>query len=86
MTKKQCELVKSLLAQTRFNTTDGDFYQSIDESKWNDLEYCAISIFPRDGRKEFHVFDLEYIMNVCSAVNVYFSIMVEQNLPVIKIS
>lgn len=86
MTKKQCELVKSLLAQTRFNTSDGDFYLSIYESKWSDLEYCAITIFPQDGINRFHVFDLECIMNVCRVVDVYFSIQVVQNLPVIKIS
>lgn len=86
MTKKQCELVKGLLAQTQFNTSDGDFYLSIYESKWNDLEYCAITLFPQEWLCKFHSFDLVCIMEVCSVVGVYFSIKVEQNLPVIKIS
>lgn len=86
MTKKQCELVKGLLAQTQFNTSDGDFYQSIYESKWDDLEYCTITLFPQEWLGKFHSFELECIMNVCSVVGVYFSIKVEQNLPVIRIS
>ena len=86
MTKEQFDMVKSLLAQTSFNTTDGDFYLSISNCRYLKESPYVITIFPNDLYKRFPKFDIECIHGVCAVVNAYYNVCVEQGLPVIRIS
>lgn len=85
MTQQQQQQVKALLAQGSNSSTSGDFSMSLSGGMLFDIPMYAITIYMNDHTHMISCYDIERINDVCRVMEVFYTIRIENNVPVIKI-
>lgn len=86
MTKEQFEMVKTLLSQGTFSSTNGDFSLSLREFNLGELREYQVFVYSNDNSGRLTMYDMERILNVVNVVGVWFFVKSNGKVPFIKIS